>query len=1111
MGDLSIDQIKLKAYQARDLFNTYIDNLVNAGETRKASDAEIDLFNLGTFYIDNRLSQTEANQLKSRVNNINLGTLIDDKSVTYNQQEKRFRSNGGSGDLNVDDTIDAKDLNALNFLLNFKGDPFASLENILEIAGDKDKITELYVKNWAFERGLQTGTQQYTNFYNKFYNQLYKGSTPKLEVSLLQSFLRLYDIGLGKSNINDIDAYKSVVLTETPLNIIINLYKFENSDSFDVPNDQKAAKRNSYIAMLSGENQDLKQILSEALTRRSVPISGKELKVSNLDPILALYQIGNKKERDIAINTLQINQEADRRNLNSGTKPTKEEFVTKFINYSKPISEEDQGLRVDQLKPLFNIYDDMKIDYDAYVKNNGLSGNPPAFSFEKIDVYKDGVKQLVSSKSLSMIYQFEKSEIFDSLKNNPTRRAEKINEYFGLILNSNKQISNLFTQAITSRKIPFTQESLSLEKLDKFISEIKEEDGILDKSIKNLAEQRELENDREFISLIKGFVKIDKIPLEQVKTLLGFYDKAKKENKNFPYKNLVEYKDGIKENIPLKKLASLFKFELGSGLFSDPARKNKIKSYIETLAGKDSKTTDSAKQKQKQELLEKSLGNGKEVYLTGLELNETNLNTALTNIDATNGYELLRINNIVDKTKTNNKIELLNKIKEWHLKQIDPTKTNYEIPLEAVTEILKFYDDEKLSPEKRLNLNDLDIYAKAVGEKVLYKNLKSIYKFETDNSFKSLGERKRKNLINSYLDILKSENKEKGGRLLNSFKTGKFPVTEEKMKEDTESVISEANLNRLGELLNKFDRNDKTNPPDLALAELFLDTWSSKPGYNINFKTKFLNDYFLDTGNKGFKLTISELTSLNKLYETNPNFDLEKLDSYAKGIKLKTPFNDILRLYKLEANPNFRGSKEQIDRYIEILANGPKNKKSILQDALKRNNIQYLNKKLITENNIDLAELDRVLNLANDQTQLNNFIIGSWAIKSGFDEGSNGYTEYLRKFKTDYLEAKKLNMGDLKILDDIYNIRETNQSQRNNNGRRIYEFTTIDKFANAIANNVSSNDIKKYEKFARTKNLNVTQFDKYLNILIGTEGQEKQKIVLEMIRTNRVPYSNLNF
>jgi hypothetical protein len=1109
MGDLSIEQIKLKAFQARDLFNTYIDNLVTAGETRKANDREIELFNLGTFYIDNRISQTEANQLKTRVNSLQIGTLIDEKFISYNQQEKRFGSNGGSGDLNNDSIIDSKDITALNYLLNFRGDPFASLDNILEIAGDKDKITELYVKNWAFERGFQNGTEQYTNFYNKFYNQLYKGTNPKLEVSVLQSFLRLYDIGLGKNNLNDLDAYKPIILSELPITVAINLYKFENSDSFDVPDEQKLAKRNSYITMLSGENQELKKVLSEALTRRSVPISGKELKVSNLDPILAIYQITDQKERDLSINTLQINQLADKRNLSTSSKPTREQFITKFINYTKPESEEDKGLRVEQLKPLISIYDDMKKRYDEVIKNGNYGNEPPAFQFNKIDIYQAGLKRDISSKSLAMIYKFEQSELFDDIRDNPTKREQKINQYFDLLLSSNKQVSSLFTQALTNKKIPFSKENLTVEKLDAFITKMTAEDGILDMTIKNLAQERDLENDTAFIAQIKGFVKVDQIPFEQIKTLLSFYDKAKKDGKNFSYENLIEYKDGIKENIPLKKLSNLFKFEISSGLVSDPARKSKIKNYILTLAGKDSKTTDSIKQQQKKELLEQSLSNGNKVYLTGKELNEDNLNSALEEIDKADGYALMKINNIVEKTNTLNKTELANKIKEWHLKQTNPTKPNYEIPLEAVTELLRFYNDEKLSTNKRLDLDDLDLYAQAIKDKVQFKNLRAIYKFETENNFKALSNDGRKKHINYYLGVLKSDNKEKGGRLLNAFQTGKFPVTEERLKEESDSSISESNLNKLEEILNKFDRAN-TSPADLALANLYIDTWSQKPGYSSSFKAKFLDEYFLDKQNKGVKLSLGELITLDKLYETNPSFDLEKLNSYAVGITKKVPFNDLLRIFKIQGNNNFRISQNQVERYINILAEGPKNQKNILQEALKKNNIAYSNKKLITNNNIDLDELDRVLDLVNDQTKLNDYIISNWAVKSGFDEGSSEHTAYVRKLK-DYLNNKKLTMGDLKILNDIYNIKEKINIAGNIREERIYDLVKLDKFANAIVNKVPSNDIKKYEVFARTKNLNEELFNKYLNILMGLDGPEKQKIVVEMIRTNRVPLSNLSF
>jgi hypothetical protein len=100
MVDLSIEQIKQKANQAKDLFNTYIDNLVNAGETRKASNREIELFNLTTEYLDNKISVTEAIKIKEKINGIPFGDLVNNKDIFYNNGEKKLSIIRGNIDIN---------------------------------------------------------------------------------------------------------------------------------------------------------------------------------------------------------------------------------------------------------------------------------------------------------------------------------------------------------------------------------------------------------------------------------------------------------------------------------------------------------------------------------------------------------------------------------------------------------------------------------------------------------------------------------------------------------------------------------------------------------------------------------------------------------------------------------------------------------------------------------------------------------------------------------------------------------------------------------------------------------------------------------------------------
>ena len=267
--------------------------------------------------------------------------------------------------------------------------------------------------------------------------------------------------------------------------------------------------------MLKSSNEELKRVLTEALTRRRVPITGKELNVTNLDYVLELQQIPKKEDRDRAINTVVFNQWADKRNL-TGTK--RNEFIAKMENFT---SQQGRALSIGQLKTITEIYD----------LNNREPNN--SFDINILDIYADGIKQNISPKTLSLIYKFEKSEGFGLTE---PARSLKLQEYFRIASNESSQISSYFLQALQTQKIPFSAEPINVRNLDEFIEKITARDGIIDQVINNWAKERNLvgENHTAFFNKLKEY-HAKGINQNQMKTLLGFYDEAKKNNRNFPH------------------------------------------------------------------------------------------------------------------------------------------------------------------------------------------------------------------------------------------------------------------------------------------------------------------------------------------------------------------------------------------------------------------------------------------------------------------------------------------------------------------------------------------------------------------------------------------------
>jgi hypothetical protein len=102
----------------------------------------------------------------------------------------------------------------------------------------------------------------------------------------------------------------------------------------------------------------------------------------------------------------------------------------------------------------------------------------------------------------------------------------------------------------------------------------------------------------------------------------------------------------------------------------------------------------------------------------------------------------------------------------------------------------------------------------------------------------------------------------------------------------------------------------------------------------------------------------------------------------------------------------------------------------------------------------------------------------------------------MNKFFDDYLIDKKISINVVKVLKDIYSFKK-------------YSFSKMDKMANALNTGISIFDIKRLDDMSNRMNWSEDQFTRYLNIALGQEGEAKKKIVLEMIKTNMIPISNI--
>lgn len=1032
MGDLSIEQIKQKANQARNSFTDYINTLLGSG-ARKATQEEILLFNLNGFYLDDSLNSQEIGQIKSPINSLELNNLIDQGLITYDNERSKFSLRGNISDINRDSNIDSIDAGAINYILNFNGGSLDTLDDILAIAGDKDKIADYYIKSWARDRGLEEGTESFTAFYNKFYNTLYKHPTAPMEVTDLKKILQLYDSGLGKTNINDLDDYIPAARANIPFSLVMSLYRFELSNNFDATD--KAQKRREYVNILINGEPEVKKFLAQALNSRKVPITSETLKVSTLDPILAIA--GDEKK----MVDHRIKLWAQERKL---TGADYDSFVDKFYNdYFKDGHE--SGNNMQDLTTLLRIYDGFRIKD----KEN--------FNIEKLNIYASALKEQISSSNLSLLQRFETSSVFALTG---AARESKLEEYLGILKNGSSEVKSQFIQALKTGKIPITGEVLTLDKLDQFLSKIQQTDGIIDLTLETWAKQRDLVNNPAltndeydlFVNKFKSFYDNDNT-FGDLKALVSIYDDGV-----LSLNQLDQYASGLKRKIKQQDIFNLYKFEKSEVFQNHVAssqRDSKIASYMDILV--------SGSKEQKQ-ILEGALRNGKTIPLTGEELSITALDETLRKVAEEYGLAELGFENFANKrelTGTEKQI-FIDKLRQWHKTQ-NPPNTNYEISISDIKNLLRLYDDEKLS------LDQLDIYAKGLSEKIPFSQLQVIYKFETGDKFNLSGS-SRESKLQAYFNVIKGANAQKTKTMLQAMKSGKIPISGD-----------ELTLSKLDELLIKFDDEN-------ALAEMYIDKWTADRNETSNFKAKFMHLY----KNPDFELSISELSSILKLYDSVDNFELDKLDLYAKALANGAKYTDIARIFKLENSDIFNtvtNRNTQIKKYLDIYTTGNLRQKQVLTQSLKSNKIPFINTEL------NIVDLNTMLDLVENEEDLNRFIIGKLAEDRGMIPNSTSYNNFIAKFHTEYHIDLGLTVGEIKNLLGLYDTGD-------------FDFDKLGKMARAIKDGISYSILVKFHRFTQANNLSDADVNRYLSILMGEQGDAKQKILLEAIRSQYIPISN---
>ena len=156
-----IQRIQEKVNYAKDRFRAYLNSLVGLGAP-KASDREKTLFNLEDVYKDDGvLRRDELEHIRRSFNELDFDQLVEERKIIFNSIENRLEYRINSHDFNRDGSINQKDKDAVNTVINYFNNNVNTLTSMLDLAGDKEAIRLFHMQSWAKERGMEEGSPEF--------------------------------------------------------------------------------------------------------------------------------------------------------------------------------------------------------------------------------------------------------------------------------------------------------------------------------------------------------------------------------------------------------------------------------------------------------------------------------------------------------------------------------------------------------------------------------------------------------------------------------------------------------------------------------------------------------------------------------------------------------------------------------------------------------------------------------------------------------------------------------------------------------------------------------------------------------------------------------------
>jgi hypothetical protein len=543
MTNLNPEQIYRRTQDSLNNIGLSLQDLIGNISLDSTIQRKIELFDLNEAVADGVLTEEELRPVLNSLESVDFRALAEQGYIKYNSRQgrysidvKKLRANSHLSllpDLNRDSEINLKDIQALEFVINFKNinDSKISLEDQLAAIENPNLLVRKELEQAAIRRGLRSDPPRFDAFMDKFYRNYFSNEDFSFSRTELTRLLEVFDIFERQDANFDLDK----------LDYYAELLKRPNPELEDTYISSPAAKYLNAFAIYEAEagfsnehrdgmtqlvsrieaavdNQDARTLrtIEQILRNKSIPLTTDAFSMQNINGFL------DKLNHPVEYPKMVINSWAEQ-SFPAHETTRKVAFIEKMTSYHQSHTEffnEDSFKALTTIAKVKDLYlnsykkfqaDIKKINRNLYENNDArINDSENAIEkfdkqIEKLDFYADLALELRSKENpdgynlrhLNVIFNYDNHRDFYLTGQ---EREDKLREYLNILQvdkDSNEkelQDAKFINYIFKSRSIPFSPPGTAItpENIDAFLLRIENEEAFYQFQLEDMATRSNL-------------------------------------------------------------------------------------------------------------------------------------------------------------------------------------------------------------------------------------------------------------------------------------------------------------------------------------------------------------------------------------------------------------------------------------------------------------------------------------------------------------------------------------------------------------------------------------------------------------------------------------------